>query len=288
MTAKGIDVSAHQGRINWKQAAESGVEFAILRVYCNGADLRFGENYQGATAAGIPVGAYCYSYAATPQAAEREAEAVLQLLEGKTFAYPIYFDIEDTVQRMLSREQVDAIVEAFCRKLEAAGYFVGIYSYKYFLEQKISERLLRRYAVWVAHTDVRKTSYRYPYGIWQYSHTGSAAGISCKVDLNYAYIDYPAIMQQKQKNGFGTASAEKTDRCPYPMPTKPQRRGCKGDAVRWVQWQLIGKGYSCGDAGIDGSFGPDTEQAVRRYQTDHALEADGVCGPVTRASLCKS
>ena len=288
MAIKGIDVSAHQGRINWKQVAESGVEFAVLRVYCNGADLRFGENYQGASAAGIPVGAYCYSYATTPQAADREAQAVLHLLEGKTFAYPIYFDIEDTIQRMLRREQVDAIVEAFCQRLEAAGYFAGIYSYKYFLEQKLSERILRRYAVWVAHTGVSKTSYRYPYGMWQYSHTGSVNGISGKVDLNYAYLAYPGIMRKKQKNGFGTVSANPPEGCPYGMPTKPQRRGSKGDDVRWVQWHLIQKGYSCGTAGIDGSFGPDTERAVRCYQTDCGLEVDGVCGPKTRASLSQA
>ena len=77
----------------------------------------------------------------------------------------------------LSEELLQKIAVAFCDELEAAGYWVGIYSYKFFLESGFSPEILKRYAVWVAHTGVEQTNFKYPYGIWQYSHTAKIKGV---------------------------------------------------------------------------------------------------------------
>ena len=114
MVTHGIDVSKHQGKIDWQAVRETGsVNFAILRAgfgrYANQKDPQFERNYAGAKAAGIPVGAYWYSYAQTTEEAREEAKACLQVLQGKHFEFPIYFDIEDSTQVHLSKFTLTAI-----------------------------------------------------------------------------------------------------------------------------------------------------------------------------------
>ncbi len=203
---KGIDVSEHQGIIDWKKVKADSVEFAILRAgfgkNLSQQDAYFEKNYDGCKASSIPVGAYWYSYALSVDAAKREADTCLKTIENKVFEYPIYFDIEDRTQLALSEDMLQKITIAFCDELEAAGYWVGIYSYKSFLESNFTPEILKRYAVWVAHTGVTQTSFKYPHGIWQYSHTGKVNGINTNVDLNYGYIDYPKTMKAAGLNGF--------------------------------------------------------------------------------------
>ncbi|MBR0514372.1 MAG: peptidoglycan-binding protein [Clostridia bacterium] len=63
------------------------------------------------------------------------------------------------------------------------------------------------------------------------------------------------------------------------------RKGCTGNAVRDLQEELIRRGYDCGFSGADGIFGKNTEAALKRFQQDHGLAADGICGPLTYAAL---
>ncbi len=203
---KGIDVSSHQGEIDWKKVKSDSVEFAIIRAgygrEISQKDAQFEKNYAGCKANSIPVGTYWYSYALSVEEAKKEAAVCLKAIENKVFEYPIYFDIENKIQLALSEDLLQKITTAFCEELEAAGYWVGIYSYKSFLESNFTEKILKRYAVWVAHTGVTQTTFKYPHGIWQYSHTGKIDGINTSVDLNYGYIDYPKSIKAAGLNGF--------------------------------------------------------------------------------------
>lgn len=215
---KGIDVSTHQNKIDWKKVKADNIEFAILRSgygsELSQEDLWFDKNYAGCKDNGIPTGTYWYSYAIDPEGAKREAEICLKVLKGKQFEYPIYFDIEDKTQLALSEESLQKIAAAFCDILEAAGYWAGIYSYKAFLEASFTPDTFSRYAIWVAHTGVKQTTFRYPYGMWQYSHTGKINGVDTVVDLNYCYEDYPEAMRAAGLNGYikpdGTKYTEHT------------------------------------------------------------------------------
>ncbi len=202
----GIDVSTHQGKIDWKKVKADGIEFAILRAgygrEISQKDTRFEENYAGCKANGIYTSAYWYSYALTSEAAKMEADVFLKVLDGKTFEYPVYFDIENKTQLALAKKLLQEITVAFCNTIEAAGYWVGIYSYKSFLESNFTPEILERYAIWVAHTGVKQTDFKYQHGIWQYSHTGEVNGINTNVDLNYSYTEYPEIMKSSGLNGF--------------------------------------------------------------------------------------
>ncbi|MDE5946114.1 MAG: glycoside hydrolase family 25 protein, partial [Oscillospiraceae bacterium] len=201
----GIDVSSHQKNIDWNKV-KNNIEFAIIRAgygrLASQKDDSFEENYRKCKENNIPCGAYWYSYALTKEDALKEADVCLEVIKNKKFEYPIYFDIEDGSQSSLGLEKISEISEAFCKRLEEAGYWVGIYSYKSFLESNLTEEIRNRYAVWIAHTGIEKTSYSGQYGIWQFSHTGRIDGINEDVDCNYCYTDYPELVKKASLNGY--------------------------------------------------------------------------------------
>ena len=212
MTKNGIDVSKHQGNIDWTKVKNSGkVDFAILRAgygkVISQKDSKFEEYYRKCQKNDIPVGAYWYSYAMSEVEARQEAEVFLQVIQGKQFAYPVYFDLEEPKQLALGKAKCSAIATAFLDVIEKAGYFAGLYMSKSHLESYITEEIRNRYAVWVAHYGVNKTSYAGQFGIWQKSDTGSISGISGNVDLDECYQDYPALIQNAGLNGFAKSGS---------------------------------------------------------------------------------
>jgi GH25 family lysozyme M1 (1,4-beta-N-acetylmuramidase) len=207
---KGIDVSKHNGTIDWQKVKNSGeVDFAILRAgygkLASQKDIQFERNYAGAKAVGIPIGCYWYSYAKTVSEARQEAYVFLQVIKGKQFEYPVYLDFEEQAQFKTGKNNCSAMARVFLEIVEQAGYFTGIYSSKSGLENYITPEIRNRYTVWVAHVNVTKTSYAMPYDIWQYSWKGRVNGItgnSGDVDMNYCYRDFPAIIKNAGLNGF--------------------------------------------------------------------------------------
>ena len=213
IVAKGIDVSKHQGVINWEKVKASGqVDFAILRAgfgkESSQIDVQFERNYSECKRLGIPCGAYWYSYAKTAAEAEQEAAVCLSALAGKQFEYPIAFDIEEKA----SLQNADALCQAFCSALESAGYYVAIYTFKSALESCIGNNIKNRYDVFLSHVDVSKSSYAGNYGLWQYSWKGSVSGIVGDVDLDYAYQNYPAMIKAAGLNGFSKNATTTTDK----------------------------------------------------------------------------
>ena len=204
---KGIDVSYAQGVIDWEKVKASGlVDFAILRAgygkETSQIDDQFSRNYTACKQLGIPVGAYWYSYATTVAEAEQEANVCLQIIQGKQFEYPVAFDIEEA--RCLP--QADAISTTFCTALENAGYYTAIYTFKSALESNFSAAVKNRYDIFLSHIGVQQTDYAGSYGLWQYSWTGCISGISGDVDLDYAYKDYPTMIQNAGLNRFTKAT----------------------------------------------------------------------------------
>ncbi len=207
---KGIDVSKHQGTIDWAKVKAAGVQFAMLRAgygrYDNQKDEQFEVNYKGATAAGIPVGAYHYSYATTAEQAKQEAQTFLGWIKGKTLTYPVAFDIEDKKQANLGVSLISDIIRTFCETVEAAGYYVVVYANKDWLTNRIDADCKSRYDIWLAQWTSEPT-YTGSYGMWQYSSKGSVDGVSGNVDMNIAYKDYPSIIAGMDGSSDTTASA---------------------------------------------------------------------------------
>ncbi len=204
---RGIDVSKHNGDIDWKKVKNSGdVDFAILRAgfgkLAIQRDAQFKRNYAGCKENGIPVGAYWYSYAHSVAEIQQEARVFLDVISGRQFEFPVYLDFEEESQFRLGKNTCSAIAEAFLEIVEKAGYFVGIYSSKSGLENYIDASIRKKYSVWVAHVNVQKTSYSMPFDMWQYSWKGRIDSISGDVDCNYCNKDFPAIIKRAGLNGF--------------------------------------------------------------------------------------
>lgn len=188
MKIKGIDVSKHQGSIDWSKVKNDGVEFAIIRIGYGGSapvkDEQFENNYKNARANGVKVGVYIYSYADTLTDAKTEANAVINWLGSRDLELPVYFDIEDKKQNVLGNTLRTNIVKTFCDMIEDAGYWAGIYANKSWLETKLDMNTLKDYTVWLAQWTSNPT-YKGSYAMWQYTSDGSVNGISGRVDMNY-------------------------------------------------------------------------------------------------------
>jgi GH25 family lysozyme M1 (1,4-beta-N-acetylmuramidase) len=203
---KGIDVSHHQGDVDFGKVKAAGIGFAMLRAGYGWespsvqTDRKFYQNYRNAQKAGVPCGAYHYSYAKTPAQARLEADFFLKIIKGGRFAYPVAFDLEDSSQANLSREMLTDIVIAFCDKVEKAGYYVCLYSNPDWVKNRLDMERLKRFDLWLAHYADKPGRDRI--GIWQCSNCGKVNGICGNVDLDVAYRDYPKIMRKSGLNGF--------------------------------------------------------------------------------------
>lgn len=213
MEFRGIDVSKWQGNIDWNRVKASGVDFAILRAgygsVSSQKDVTFEDNYQNAKAAGIPVGAYHYSYAKDIAGAKKEAQTFLEWIKGKQLEYPVVFDIEESATYNLGRNTVSEIIKTFCSIVEAAGYYVSVYTNKNWLDHVVSDEVKSKYDTWLAQW-TSTPSYIGPYGMWQYTSSGVVDGISGRVDMDIAYKNYPEIIKRKQLNGWSGADVPQT------------------------------------------------------------------------------
>ncbi|MBQ9844492.1 MAG: leucine-rich repeat protein, partial [Oscillospiraceae bacterium] len=185
-TLTGIDVSHHQGEIDWEKVKESDVDFVIIR--CGFAedkpeyDDRYWEyNVSECERLGIPYGVYLYSYATSVGDALSEADHVLRLIDGHNLSFPVYYDLEDN---LIIDADLEAISTAFCNKISAAGYPVGVYAslnwWRYYLTEDCYDSWYKWVAQWNTHCE-----YDQEYAMWQYSCTGRVDGISTNVDMNY-------------------------------------------------------------------------------------------------------
>ncbi len=203
---KGIDVSTHNGDIDWNQVVNNGFTFAILRIgygkNSNQKDKQFENNYKKAKELGLSVGVYLYSYAMDPDGAEAEANNCLNWLNGRPIDLPVYFDLENTTagypQHTLSRETQTNMVIRFCDKIQSHGYKAGVYASKsWMLDHLDMSRIEDRYAIWVAHYtegtakvmepsyNPIQTNYQGKYNMWQYTDNGNIGGK--KFDFNIFY-----------------------------------------------------------------------------------------------------
>lgn len=206
---KGIDVSVFQRKIDWEEAKEY-IDFAIVRCgygnnYLNQDDEYYKYNADECTRLKIPFGTYLYSYALDLNMAQSEVDHTLRLIKNYKLEYPIFLDVEDRDQLRLPKETLTEIVDFYCKKIEEAGYYVGIYaSLNTFLTYLDSEKL-DKYDKWVAEWSEDFT-YRGVSGMWQRTDNDKIPGIVTRVDGDVAFYDYPSIIREKGLNHLGEIS----------------------------------------------------------------------------------
>lgn len=266
-TKNGIDVSTHNGNIDWNRVKSAGIDFAILRAgygrLASQKDECFEQNYAGAKAAGILVGAYWYSYAKSEGEARLEADAFLSVIKGKQFEFPVYYDVEEKKQLALGKEKLSAIMRAFLERVEAAGFFVGLYGSASTLTTHTADDIKTRYAIWLAHW-VNQTNYGGAYGIWQHTEKGRVDGISGAVDLDIAYEDYPAIIR-------GTATEPKPEKSVSDLAAEVIAGMWGNGAERRERLTAAGYDYAAVQAEVNRRVAAPRVHVVRQGDTLSAL-----------------
>ena len=192
----GVDVSSHQGVIDWQAVAASGVEFAMIRIGFRGyLEGEFNEdtcaraNIEGARAAGLDVGVYFFSQALTRQEAAREAAWCVAFLEGYDLQMPLVFDWEH-VESQSARtagfsdgQLLTACARSFCDVVTAAGYEPMVYFNVYQARDLYDLTALQDCGFWIAQY-VDGLDYPHAVDLWQYTESGEVDGIQGKVDLD--------------------------------------------------------------------------------------------------------
>lgn len=182
----GIDVSSYQGNIDWNAVAASGVKFAMIRIgnIKYGLDSKFTQNVVAANAAGIRVGAYVYSYALNDTEAAADAQLAVSAMAALPISFPVAIDLEDSSQKSLTPAQLQSIANTFCSVVYAAGYHPMVYSYKNWFTERMGATAWDH---WVANYS---SAMGFPGTMWQYSSSGSVAGIAGNCDMDYVLKDY--------------------------------------------------------------------------------------------------
>lgn len=216
----GIDVSHWQGDFNFARAkSNEGVEFAIIKAGGGDAglykDSKFETNYKKCEDCDLPKGAYFYGNAKSVAEAKKEAEYFISILSGKKYEYPVFYDVEGRMITDNDRATLTEIVKAFCSTMEAAGYWVGIYSSESFFNSEMNDGELIRYSHWVARWGKSKPapSSGAETQMWQFGgetnliRSNKINGQTC--DQDYCYVDYPAKIKAAGLNGYskGDSSA---------------------------------------------------------------------------------
>lgn len=217
---KGIDVSKHQGDIDWDKV-KNEIDFAIIRISYGQktVDPKAIRNIEECIRLGIPFGVYTYSYALNVEQAVIEANLVINTLAPykNKIQFPVFIDMEDADKYkekhgFPSNDTLVAICEKECLMFEESGYYAAIYASKSWFDTKLKSSRLDRFDKWIAWWNNSAKINTSLYGMWQYTSSGKVNGINGNVDMNEAFRNYPSMINPT------TTSIEPQPQ-PQPEPT---------------------------------------------------------------------
>jgi len=286
----GIDVSHHQGVIDWAKVAASGIKFAIMKAQYEAAshriDEQFEANYAGCVKHGIKTGVYIYIARASMADIEGDAYALLNHLKNRPLEYGIWLDLEDASVATMGKGYIRDLAYRYAKVFKEAGYYVGIYCNRDWYLRLIHDDLKRDFEFWIARYPKNDKGLYNPNSnlrptqnvavAWQYSSKGHVDGIKGNVDLDVDYDGNIVLMAQTVQGN------------PFREPVTNIKKDMCGVAVKWIQWELTQYGYLIQISGI---FDNETDKCVRDFQSRHKdkdgkpLEVDGIVGELTRTAL---
>lgn len=248
----GIDVSQWQGDIDWEKVKAAGISFAMLRAGWGqgNIDSKFVRNISECNRLGIPCGVYWFSYAYTPELAAKEALFALEAVRPYRLEFPIAFDYEGDSQSTaakhgvaVTKALVSSLARSFCSAIQSAGYYAMVYTNPAYLAQYYDADIPKQFDIWLAQWPTKPDPAKRPAqagGIWQYSSAGSVPGISGRVDMDAAYVDYPETIAAAGMNKpGGSAQPEPT---PTPDPGPEPAKTEEELAREWVMAEGISDG----------------------------------------------
>ena len=203
-----MDVSRHQGTIDWAKVKASGqIGGVMIRAMGNSADGKaskpyidpqFARNYAECTRLGVPVGVYGYFKAVNKAEADKELALLKSALTGKTLGLPVAVDVEDEVQKPLGKAALTDLTAYMLSTVESWGVYALLYTGLWFGSTFLymGGAALKPYDVWLAAYRKEKPEPGWPFGMWQHTSAGTVPGVSTGVDLSVAYKDYAGIIQR--------------------------------------------------------------------------------------------
>ncbi|MCH5192184.1 MAG: hypothetical protein J1F23_08485 [Oscillospiraceae bacterium] len=273
---KGIDVSKWQGNIDFAKVKADGISFVIIRCGIGSSkDSYFEANYKNAKAAGLQVGTYFYAYAKTPEQAAKEAECCINIIKGKSFDLPVFYDLEENSIANTGKANILAIAKAFTEKVKSAGFNVGIYANLNWNKNYLTDKWYDTLPRWIAQYN-SKCTYTGKYDIWQYSSTGKVSGISGNVDMNYCYTDFSAKTQ----------TTAKTETDSFFPPRGYFKKGDSSANVGKIA-SFMRKTFPAytDKKALGNYYGDYIIKSITEFQRRTGLEPDGCIGPLTLAML---
>lgn len=206
----GLDLSKHNGDLNFTAIKNAANNFVILRVgYGNSVsqkDTKFEEYYKSAKTAGLKVGAYWYSYALTPSEAIIEAKCFYEVIKGKQFEYPVYFDIENRDHHKgASNAELVKMCQNFCDFMESKGYLAGVYANTDWFTNYISGLPKGKYNEWEANyglNDGTLQDVKLVRNPRIHQFTSNYELNNKKFDRNVSYFDFETVIKERGLNGF--------------------------------------------------------------------------------------
>lgn len=271
-----IDVSYHNGTIDFEKVKNDGIKGVIIRAGFgqSNVDKKFIDNIKGAIAAGLHIGIYWFMYGGSNAAALMNAKKCVETIQS----YKNYIDLgvfsdweydSDEKAPGQTKASRTEFVQIFNEYIEKEGFEAGTYTNLDYFRNKFDMWLLKKWPVWIAqYSNALSRQYLEGYNVvmWQYSSKGSVAGIKGNVDLNEYYGQLSDMESIKTVENAGNSGNKQEE---YKMPTI--RKGSVGKAVRI--WQVIV------GTDVDGDFGQKTLEATRSFQQKHGLSVDGIVGP---------
>lgn len=204
-----MDVSRHQGVIDWAKVKASGkIDGVMLRAMGNSkdglpskpyTDPQFARNYAECKRLGIPCGVYGYFKATTRAEADKELAYFKKLLTGRSFELPVAVDIEDKAQQAIGKAALTDITAHCLSTVQSWGVYAMLYTGLWFGSTFLymGGAALKPYDVWLAAYRSKKPAPGWAFGMWQYTSTARVPGVSTNVDMSHAYKDYASIIQKK-------------------------------------------------------------------------------------------
>lgn len=203
-----VDVSRHQGLIDWAQVAAAGYKGAMLKTVSTNRNLSkradglyidptFETNYRNARAAGLDVGVYYYTYATSEAMADAELALLRQAVYGKEFSLPICVDVEENKLKQLSTLDLSNLTAYALEQVERMGFYAQLYTYTGYKYELDMARLSSRWDVWLADYTGETPNVTFNYNAHQHTSKGSVPGITGNVDLNVTTLNYPRIIRKK-------------------------------------------------------------------------------------------
>lgn len=186
-----IDISQHNGNINFEKVKNDGVDGVIIRVGWIGnkenhtIDNRFNEYYNKAKEVGLKIGFYVYSYCKYYNTLVSGTNWFINQVKDKECDLACFLDLEDETISDIDKRDLTVQALTFCEMVEhQLQKKAGVYASEYWFKNKLEIDKLLQYKIWLAKWVDTKPNENFRYDLWQYTSKGKINGIVGNVDVN--------------------------------------------------------------------------------------------------------